>query len=428
MPCPFALGTHGKLPNSVTIGRQGVAALQELSGTIATAQRVVLLLAASDVTLLRVKIPPLSSARLKAALPNLVEDQLLGDPADCVVVAGGTSDGLRTVAVVQRAWLDKLAKTMNTFGARRLTALPASVCLPFPSDQPGCVTAAINEWNTHVDITLRLTEQNGVGLAISHEQNESAAHATIRALGVIVPEAPIALYVPHSLVQTYQDEANQACPEHSRRVGELNGRVSVFADNWSRWIAGAHSVTLDLMAGMGTGTGPALDWRPWRWPLALGCAILVINAAALNIEWWRMKSEAATLRATMVQVYKSAYPNETVIIDPVAQMQQKIAAAKHNSGMAAPDDFTALTAAFGEAWSKIMPSANLTAPNPIVALEYREHSLFVRLRQTGDSLKQQLSAELAKRGLSLTQAATQTALESGPEKSGTATWQIRSAK
>ena len=82
MPCPFALGTHGKLPNSVTIGRQGVAALQELSGTIGAAQRVVLLLAASDVSLLQVQIPPLSAARLKAALPNLVEDQLIGDPAD----------------------------------------------------------------------------------------------------------------------------------------------------------------------------------------------------------------------------------------------------------------------------------------------------------------------------------------------------------
>ena len=54
-------------------GRQGFAALQELSGTIGTAQRVVLLLAASDVTLLRVKIPPLSAARLKAAWVSAIK-------------------------------------------------------------------------------------------------------------------------------------------------------------------------------------------------------------------------------------------------------------------------------------------------------------------------------------------------------------------
>src|SRR5674476_1695699 len=104
--------------------------LSELSDTVAKSQRVVLLLAASDVTLLRVKVPPLSSARLKATLPNLVEDQLIADPSDCVVVAGGLSDGLRTVAVVQRAWLDLLAKTLFAIGARALAALPAQLCLP----------------------------------------------------------------------------------------------------------------------------------------------------------------------------------------------------------------------------------------------------------------------------------------------------------
>ena len=95
--------------------RQGTAPLSELSDTVAKAQRVVLLLAASDVTVLRLQVPPLSSARLKAALPNLVEDRLLTDPSDCVVVAGGLSGGLRTIAVVQRAWLDDAGQDIDRF-------------------------------------------------------------------------------------------------------------------------------------------------------------------------------------------------------------------------------------------------------------------------------------------------------------------------
>ena len=314
LACPFALVSHGS-----SIERQGAASLSELSDTVAKVQRVVLLLAASDVTLLRVKVPPLSPARLKTALPSLVEDQLIADPSDCVVVAGGLYDGLRTIAVAQRAWLDTLAKTLIASGARHIAALPAQLCLPYQSvqpgqsDQAGSVTAAIDDGNeggqnAGIDMTLRLSEQDGIGLAIAPEKDEPAAHVALRALCAVVPEAPVSLYVPQSLVRAYQEAVNT--------TAELSKRISVSADNWSRWIAGANGTALDLMAGLGMATGPKLDWRPWRWPLALAAAILIVNAAALNIDWWRMKSETDSLRADMIRIYKSAYPKESVIIDP----------------------------------------------------------------------------------------------------------------
>jgi general secretion pathway protein L len=228
-------------------------------------------------------------------------------------------------------------------------------------------------------------------------------------LCAVIPEAPITLYVPQSAVRAYQEAVND--------TGALNKRINVFADNWSRWIAGANGTALDLIAGLGAGTGPKLDWRPWRWPLALAAAVLVINAAALNIDWWRMKGETNSLRAAMIQIYKSAYPKESVIIDPIAQMEQKIAAAKHDSGLAAPDDFTAITAAFGEAWSSAVVAAGKTTA--IAALEYHEHSLFVRLKPGGEAPTQQMKAALAKHDL---------ALDLAPEQSGAVVWQIRGAK
>ena len=414
LACPFAL-----VEQSGAIEREGAAPLSDLSGMIATARRVVLLLAASDVTLLRVKVPPLSAARLKAALPNLVEDHLIGDPSDCVVVAGGVSDGLRTVAVVQRAWLDLLAKTLIGFGARHIAALPAQLCLSYQPDQPGMVTAAICERD--MDLTLRLSEQDGIGLAIkpvlSHpevskgegaDQHESAAHEVIQTLCAIAPAAPITLYVPQTALHAYQEAVADS--------SALKERISIFADNWSRWIAGARSTTLDLMAGLGANAGSRLDWRPWRWSLALAAAVLLINIIALNIDWWRMKGEANALRANMIQIYKSAYPKESVIIDPIAQMQQKIAAAKRNSGEAAPDDFTAITAALGEAWASAVAAAGKTTA--IAALEYRERSLFVRLKP-GEAPTQQMQAALAKRDLSL---------DLAPEQSGAVVWKIGGAK
>jgi general secretion pathway protein L len=415
LACPFALVSHGS-----SIERQGTAPLSELSDTVAKAQRVVVVLAASDVVLLRVKVPPLSSARLKTALPSLVEDRLIADPSECVVVAGGLSEGLRTIAVVQRAWLDMVARTLIAFGARHIAALPAQLCLPYQSvqpgqsDQTGSVTAAIDDGNeggqnAGIDMTLRLSEQDGIGLAIAPEKDEPAAHVALRALCAVVPEAPVSLYVPQSSARIYQEAVNT--------TAELSKRISVSADNWSRWITGADGTTLDLMAGLGMATGPKLDWRPWRWALALAAAILVVNAAALNIDWWRMKSENDSLRADMIRIYKSAYPKESVIIDPVAQMRQKIAIAKHISGLPAPDDFTAIVSAFGEAWAGTVAKAGKATE--IAALDYRERSLFVRLKPGGESPTQQMKAALAK---------YQLALELAPEQSGAVVWQIRSGK
>ena len=388
-----------------------MAPVSELSNTIAKSQRVVLLLAASDVSLLRVQVPPLSSARLKAALPLLVEDQLLADPSDCVVVAGGVSDGLRTVAVIQRAWLDTVAKALIAFGARHIAALPAQLCLPYQtqSGQPGSVIAAFDEQGADIDMTLRLTEQDGIGLAVMPEQNGSAASVAIQTLCAVVPEAPVTLYVSQSSVLAYQEVVNDALA--------LSKRINVSADNWTRWIAGASETTLDLMVAMNLGTGSRLDWHTWRWPLALAAAVLLINIAALNIDWWRMKSEATTLRTSMIHIYKSAYPKESVIIDPLAQMQQKVALAKHGTGQAAPDDFTAITAAFGEAWSSALSATGKAAA--IAALEYRDRSLFVKLKQGGEAPTQQMKAVLAKYNLTL---------ELAPAQSGAVVWQIRSTR
>jgi general secretion pathway protein L len=414
LACPFALVSSTNLSHGSTIEQQGYAPLSDLAATIAKAQRVMVLLAASDVNVLRLKVPPLSAARLKAALPNLVEDQLIADPSDCVVVAGGLSDGLRTVAVVQRPWLDKLTKTLIAFGARHIAALPAQLCLRYQADHAGSVTAAIDDrddagqdigQHAGIDMTLRLSEQDGIGLAIAPEQDEAAVQVAIRTLCALVPEAPVTLYVPQSAVRAYQEAVNDSVT--------LSKHITVSADNWTRWITGTSGTMPDLMAGLGTATGPRLDWRPWRWPAILATAVLVINTAALNIDWWRMKRESDSLRATMVQIYKATYPNESVIIDPLAQMQQKIAIVKHNSGLPSPGDFTELAAALGEAWT------GAAAGNAIAALDYHERSLFVRLKPGIELPARQMKAALANYGL---------ALELAPEQSGAAVWKIRSTK
>ncbi|MBC7414611.1 MAG: general secretion pathway protein GspL [Herminiimonas sp.] len=399
LPCPYALVAGGD-----TIEREGQAALSELAGLIGSAQRVVLLLAASDVTLLHPKLPPLSPARLRAALPNLVEDQLISDPAECVIVAGDTHDGLRTVAVMQRGWLEILLQTFNNYGARQIVALPSQLCLPLPS---GGVAAAITPFGTEFDLTLRLAQQDGLGLPLLPDTPEAAPQDAIETLCAIVPTAPVALYVPQEQVIMFQHAAEALLP--------LDQRVTVFADSWMHWIAGARTTSLNLLTGLGVAGSPGLDWRRWRWPMILATLLLLLNAGALNYEWWRLAREAAQLRTSMVQIYKTAYPKETVIVDPAAQMRQKIAAAQHDAGQAAPDDFAALAAGFAAAWANVEQSA-AAGPRPALAsIEYRDRSLLVKPKAQPDVPLARMKSALAQQNLSLSQSAP-------------GVWQIRSIK
>lgn len=386
-----------------TVEREGVAALPELGEAVVKAQRVVLLLAAGDVTLLRVKVPPLSQQKLRTALPNLIEDELMSDPADCVVVPGELLDGLRTVGVVNRAWLELLGKTLLALGARRIAALPSQLCLPQQDDAVNAtVNATVLEQGDDVEVAVRLTAQGGIGLSIAVEQRETAPFDVIQSLSAIVPQAPITLYVPQARVRDYQDAL--------RITPALEERITLHDDNWPRWITGAEKVTLDLMTGLGAAAGPSFNWRPWRWPIGLVLGLLAVNAVGLNIDWLRMKREADTLRSGMVQTYRNAFPKDNVIVDPLAQLRQKIAAAQRNSGQIAPGDFVALTAAVGEAIGSAAPGQS-----PIASVEYRDRALTVKLKPGVKVPEEQVRSALAARNLSLSSQSSNI-------------WQIRSAK
>jgi general secretion pathway protein L len=372
--CQFALVADGG-----ALLQQGSGALGSMKDLVAASGKVVLLLAAPDVTVLQVAVPPLSNARLKAALPGLVEDHLLGDAADCVIVAASAAaaDGKRAVAVVQRSWLEALVKALLAQGARSVAAMPGQLCLPL---QPGHVSAAIG---AH-DISVRHSLYEGMGLAMSAEP--AAALQTVRALA---GDAPLDLYVPPAQVAQFEALAAGASPA-----------VTVAADHWNHWIAGAKSTTLDLVAGMGSAGVQARDWQRWRWPLRLAALALLVNLAAINIEWMRLKREADTVRSSMLQTFKATFPKETVILDPMAQMRKNLALAKRDGGQLAADEFTFMAAAFGEA------ARALGRKPAIAALDYREKTLNIKLKPdpVDPQALAQMKAALAQRGLALSEA------------------------
>ncbi|WP_374359393.1 type II secretion system protein GspL [Pseudoduganella danionis] len=384
--CAFALvGDAGNLM------QQGAAPLGNLADLVAVARRVVLLLAAADVTLLQVTAPPLSPARLKAALPGLVEEQVLGDPAECVLAASAAdAQGLRTVAVAQRVWLERLAQALLAQGAHSIALLPAQLCLPY---QPGTVTAALGVSDAGYELAVRAAQSAGFGMTLPAQPQ--AALQTLRALA---GSDPVTLYLPAGLLPQFA--ALQAGSE------AVHG-ISVLEDQWVHWIAAARAGALDLAPALGTTGNAGRQWQRWRWPLRIAVLALLVNVIGLNVEWLGLRRDADSVRQTMLQTFKATYPNEPAIY-PLEQMRKNIALAKADGGEAAADEFTTLSAALGEALA-VLPRKDI-----IATLEYRERALLLKVKpnMVDAAALGQLRAALTARQLDLVE-------------SSAGSWQIR---
>ncbi|HWU97064.1 MAG TPA: type II secretion system protein GspL [Oxalicibacterium sp.] len=410
LPCSFALASHQGV-----IARSGETRLSSLAATMADADRVVLLLAAADVTLLAIRIPPLSPARLKRALPNLVEEHLLDDPENCVIVPGTASGDLLTVAVMLRDRLQSLADICLAMGARKLQAWPLQSCL----SQHDRAMAVLHEYTNEsgsdsqgvlLELGLHLPGQSSLGLSLHAADAADAAQQAISTLRLLQPTGPVTLLVP---------------PQHAPFWIQIaDADMDVQTDDWKRWIAANSSADratpphgINMMRALAI-SHSRFDLRAWRLPLQLAAAVLLINTIALNADWWRMHREAETLKAGMLQTYRSRFPNERVILDPLLQMQQKIAIARRASGEPAPDDFLALSASLASAWNGLPPTSD--SNGAIASLDYRERSLSLKLKpqvqqdEQFDAFQQQLQTALAERRLTLQQGAADS-------------WQIRRA-
>ena len=385
-----ALARFALVADGGALVQEGEGALRSMGDTVAASRHVVLLLASADVTLLQVKVPPLSHARLKAALPGLVEEHVLGDPEDCVLVAAPAQldDGLRTIAVAQRAWLENIVKSLLAQGARTVAAVPGQLCLPLA---PGSVSAAIDASG----VTLRHGLYQGLGLAVTG--TPAMALQTARALA---GDSPLNLYVEPAQLGEYQALVTEAGPG-----------IHVEAEHWAHWIAGAKSTTLDLVPGLGAAGAQVRDWKRWRWPLRLALLVVVVNLIGLNVQYMRLKREAQAITLGMAQTFKAAYPKETVISsDPAAQMRQNINRARAASGQVTPDEFTYLAAAFGEA------ARALPRPLELASLGYRERVMSVKIKpgSADPGAIEAIKAALALRQVDMTDA-------------GAGAWAIRSA-
>ncbi len=422
---PFALATRGR------VREQGLARPEALSEAIQQSQRVVLLFSASDVTVMRVAVPPLPLHRLRQALPALVEDRIIGDPAECVLAAGPADDGLRRVAAIDRIWLVHWVMRMRRLGARRLSALPLQLCLPLSAD---CTVAWLFDFPSDFqfvsqsdfphapppsrELVIRTPAGEGAGLPLGVVGSEASSPVAVLDTALAMAAGrPLQLFVSKQTLPGFGEElaVRQTMPTDAALL-----HIELRTASWEDLIDGAAQSEIDLIAGIAEEDKPSFDWQRWRVPVVLSLAFLLLNVFALNGDWWRLHQEGKRLESEMLRAYRTAFPDDTandqtVMADPLSRMKQRRLEKSRAAGEPSPGDFLWLSATLGETWPAIQQTAGLDARS-VASVEYRDASLLLRFKSGNHP-----SIDAARKAL----AEHQLNLSAGDEPNS---WRVQSAR
>jgi general secretion pathway protein L len=281
------------------------------------------MLPAERVLFARLKLPRVNAATIRELLPYAVEDRLLADPAHVHAVPGATNArGETVVAVVDRDWLDRMVGALSQAGLAPKNAYCESALL----------AGGRGDWHlVWGPARGMLVDDEGVSATFDH------AGGVPLGLRIALDEASSRGDRPQ-LVRVHAQEG-AALPDlvaWSRELGVPFERGGEWAE-----IARAPlgRPALDLLQGMGRGRTPRVQVP--RAVLILAALILALQAGFTVLDDLRLRRERASLEAQREAIFRRAFPEAKVVVDPELQMSRNLAELRRARGQAGGDAFLA---------------------------------------------------------------------------------------
>ncbi|APV50428.1 hypothetical protein BWI17_12415 [Betaproteobacteria bacterium GR16-43] len=313
----------------VLFDARGVALREDTTvlSDIPRAEEVELILPATRVLFARLKLPRVNASTIRELLPFAVEDRLLADPAQIHAVAGSTNElGETLVAVVDRAWLEAAVRLFASHGLRPSHGYSESALL----------AGGKADWHA----VLRgdhgfLVDDEGVAVSF----DRSAGGELPLALRVAVDEANERGDRPREI--RLHADGDARLPDLQR----WSEQASVTFTAGSRWSELAKEPAprnaLDLLRDVAMPSGSRASRLVPRAALVLVAIIAFLQLAFTAVDAWRLQRTHDALVARQEAVFRTAFPEAKVIVDPELQLARNLADLKRSRGLAAEDDFLA---------------------------------------------------------------------------------------
>lgn len=297
----------------------------------------------SDVSMTAAEMPALPPKRMRAAVMGAVELMALGG-ADSLAVGFGPRN---SQGCVPMAWMSAEGMTLVEQALRR-HGLTVSAVVPPPAFLPAPDNESIGRRRSPVSTVSTGSnddsgDSNRVGSAINGE-GDSLLPATATAVAMRVGDWAVLRTGPHDGLlqplppgqfdQTRADERLRALLPEGGKIGWIA------AGETPTGVGLAGDVTWTLPMGKGSGAG-----TPARWiPAAVGwsVAIAAVWAVGLNLQAARMAEEGKALRRQMATQVKTAFPEVSVVLNPLQQARQLREAQRAGTGTLVSTDAAGL--------------------------------------------------------------------------------------
>jgi len=344
----------------------------------------------SDVFITAIESPKLSEGRLRMALPNILEDRLLAEAADCHfafnVPRGGT--GTTTiaalpkmpVAVIDRGILTRALDVLSDAGFKVRAAYSEIYTVPAPA--AGVLSVRVDRGRG----IARSATHDGFAFDLSDNTVPPALALAVRQLGVRriqvfgrdgarMNEFAKALNVQ---VEVSPHEADLASTETG--VSLLQG---AFAKS-------------GMMGNFG-GSRLSLSSRAVRVPLLWTAAAALVAVLGMNAYNLKLEGEERAIRSQMENNFRSTFPEVATVADTTVQTKQKLGELRARAGIPSANDFSVLNAR-----TALLLSA---APvGSVAGMEYRDGALKVKFKAgTADDagLQNTLRSAAVQQGLAI---------------------------
>jgi len=329
-------------------------------GIINGVRRVVVLVPGAEVSLAEARVPGRNRQRLLRAIPYALEEQLATDVEELHFALGPVGEGDRyPVAVVERSIMDAWAALLRENGIQAEQLVPETLALPSDAG-----------WSLMVDgktVLVRSGDYTGFAadtdnlpVLISLFQAKQQAPETARNFGSTVLDLG---------------------PVDVELVDERVQPLEVLARGW------AQAPGINLLQGA---YSRREEWgrllRPWKASAALLLAGFILVGVSTGLNYFHLSQQREQLSAEIEDVFRKAFPRAKRIVNPRAQMEQKLKQLRRQAG-GGNTDFLAM---FAETADVVRASEGIN----VRGASYRNGRLDLDLQadnlQILDSLKQSL--------------------------------------
>ncbi|MBT2791659.1 type II secretion system protein GspL [Paraburkholderia strydomiana] len=427
-------------------GRSALALLPRATSTV-------LMVAARDLLMMPATLPPLRGPKLRQALPNIVEDQLIQDPQTCHIAVDSQSaaGGRQMLAIIDRGWFRFIYEAFSAAGHRSLRAVPVTRCLPeatlpaVPAEvaetvsatEPAMAGASLADTapvpvaadaapqvvpmvaavlgtvvQTAPAMLLEGTAESGmprVELAIARgAQGEGLAvpaNAVNATLAALAGATPVSLYM---LTEVPGNEPSLGASSPARLGALVHGASPLPFEQLARR---ALTCRFDLCQFEFASQPWRLDratLRRLRLPVLLALGALVVAIVGANVQWLMLSRQRDAISAQMTELLLTTFPKTTVVLDAPDQMSRQLQQLRVAAGELSPGDFLSLA----DGLARSLPPVPV---NGIAALDYHDRRLDVTFKPEV-KLDPDFAKRLARNGLS------------GAIDSNTGKWTIRNGQ